>query len=61
MSILGRPIVVLLPFVPRFIVRWISKRYVAGENIDQAMSVIKKLISMRKAWPRFTPVQSEWL
>ena len=45
MSILGRPIVALLPFVPRFIVRWISKRYVAGENIDEAMSVIKKLRS----------------
>jgi len=45
MKLMGRSIVTLLPFVPRFFVRWISKRYVAGENLNDAVLVMKKLQS----------------
>ncbi len=45
MRILGRGIVLILPFVPRFFVRWISKRYVAGDKLEDAIIVMDNLRS----------------
>ena len=41
MGIFGRTIVALLPFAPRFVVRWVAKRYMAGENLEQALEFIE--------------------
>ncbi|DAC10966.1 MAG TPA: hypothetical protein D7H77_05395, partial [Candidatus Poseidoniales archaeon] len=45
MGIFGRTIVALLPFAPRFVVRWVAKRYMAGENLEQALELMTKLSS----------------
>jgi proline dehydrogenase len=43
MGIVGSSIVALLPFAPRFVVRWVAKRYVAGETLDQAIAVMSRI------------------
>jgi proline dehydrogenase len=43
MGLFGRMIVAVLPITPRFLVRWVSKRYVAGRDLDSAISAMKKL------------------
>ena len=43
MRIFGKVIVFLLPLMPRFLVRWISRRYVAGDSLEKATIVLKKL------------------
>ncbi len=45
MGLFGRTIVTFLPFAPRFIVGWVAKRYTAGENLGQAIELMKKLSS----------------
>jgi len=45
MGLFGRTIVTLLPLVPRFFIRWVSKRYVAGEQLSDALKVMEKLSS----------------
>ena len=45
MRFIGRIIVFFLPLMPRFFVRWISKRYVAGETLDDALKVMESLNS----------------
>ena len=45
MGIFGRTIVALLPFAPRFVVGWVAKRYMAGENLEQALELMTKLSS----------------
>ena len=45
MGIFGRSIVTLLPFAPRFVVGWVAKRYMAGENLEQALELMTKLSS----------------
>ncbi len=45
MGIFGRGIVTLLPFAPRFVVGWVAKRYMAGENLEQALKLMTKLSS----------------
>ncbi len=45
MGIFGRTIVALLPFAPRFVVGWVAKRYMAGENLEQALELMIKLSS----------------
>jgi len=45
MRFIGRTIVLFLPLMPRFFVRWISKRYVAGESLADAITVMKSLNS----------------
>ncbi len=45
MGLFGRVVVTFLPIMPRFIVRFISKRYVAGPNLDSAISCMQKLSS----------------
>ena len=43
MGMLAGAIVRLLPFAPKFIVSWVAKRYVAGESLEQALSVISRI------------------
>ena len=45
MRFIGRIIVFFLPLMPRFFVRWISKRYVAGEKLADALKVMESLSS----------------
>ena len=45
MSFFGRAIVTFLPFAPRFVVGWVAKRYTAGENLEQALEMMKKMSS----------------
>ncbi len=43
MGLFGRMVVTVLPLMPRFIVGWVAKRYVAGKNIDSAVSAMIEL------------------
>jgi len=45
MVLFGRAIVTFLPFAPRFIVGWVAKRYTAGESLEKALELMKKLSS----------------
>ena len=45
MRFVGRSIVLFLPLMPKFFVRWISKRYVAGENLIDAIKVMESMKS----------------
>ena len=45
MGIIGTSIVRLLPIAPKFIIRWVAKRYVAGENLDQALVSMNRISS----------------
>ena len=45
MRFIGRIIVLFLPLMPRFFIRWISKRYVAGETLVDALNVMESLSS----------------
>ena len=36
-------IVRLLPLAPRFVVRWVANRYMAGETLDQALDVMREI------------------
>ena len=36
-------IVRLLPLAPRFVVRWVANRYMAGETLDQAIDVMREI------------------
>ena len=48
MALLDRAIVRLLPAVPRPVVRRISRRYIAGERLDDAIRVVAELNAQRK-------------
>lgn len=43
MGLFGRAMVTILPIMPRFLVGWVAKRYVAGKDIPAAVSQMKKL------------------
>jgi proline dehydrogenase len=45
MGLFGRVIVSLLPLAPRFVVGWVAKRYTAGENLEQALDMMRKMAS----------------
>ena len=45
MGIFGRTMVTFLPLAPRFVVRWVAKRYMAGESLEQALDVMDALSS----------------
>lgn len=45
MGLFGRSIVTLLPFAPKFVVGWVAKRYTAGESLEQALDLMRKLSS----------------
>ena len=42
-GIFGRMVVGMMPIMPRFLVGWVSRRYVAGASLDDAVAVMKKL------------------
>ncbi len=39
----GRMVVGMMPLMPRFVIRWVSRRYVAGVALDDALKVMMKL------------------
>ncbi len=39
----GRTVVFILPWMPKFVVGWVARRYVAGKNIESAVRAMKKL------------------
>jgi len=43
MGLIGSLIVRLLPLAPRFVVRWVANRYVAGETLDHALDVMREI------------------
>jgi len=43
MGLFGRMVVTVLPIMPRFVVGWVAKRYVAGKNIDSAVATMIEL------------------
>ena len=43
MGLVGSSIVRLLPLTPRFVVRWVANRYMAGETLDQAIGVMREI------------------
>ena len=45
MGFFGRAIVTFLPFAPRSVVGWVAKRYTAGENLEKALEMMRKLSS----------------
>jgi proline dehydrogenase len=48
LALLDRAIVRLLPAVPRPVVRRISRRYIAGERLEDALRVVAELNAQRK-------------
>ncbi|MED5231776.1 MAG: proline dehydrogenase family protein [Candidatus Thermoplasmatota archaeon] len=45
MGVLGRLIMMMMPITPKFIVRWVAKRYVAGPDLESAMQVMRSMKS----------------
>ena len=43
MFFLNKIIIIIIPFLPKFVARFFSKKYVAGTTIDQALGKIQKL------------------
>jgi hypothetical protein len=43
MTLFNRLVVIGLPLVPKPIVRWVSKPYVAGAKLEQAVAAVKSL------------------
>ena len=43
MGLFGRMVVGVLPIMPRFMVGWVAKRYVAGKSIEAAVSTMLEL------------------
>ena len=43
MGVAGRIIMQLIPVTPRFVVRWIASRYVAGPDLASAVTVMQNL------------------
>jgi|TARA_B100001964_G_C14215630_1_gene592627 proline dehydrogenase len=43
MGILGRVILHLMPITPKFFIRWVANRYVAGSDLSDAVEVMKKM------------------
>lgn len=43
MGVMGRLILLAMPITPRFVIRWVANRYVAGPNLDGALNVMREL------------------
>jgi len=43
MNIINKLVVLLIPIVPKFIVQFFSKKYIAGAKVEEAVKVIKDL------------------
>jgi len=42
-GLFGRTLVSILPWMPKFIVGWVARRYVAGKDINSAIKIMKNL------------------
>ena len=42
-GIFGRVVVSMLPIMPKFVIGWVARRYVAGKDLESAVKVMKKL------------------
>ena len=45
MGLFGRVVVAMMPLTPRFVIRWVAKRYVAGPDIDSAILLMSEMSS----------------
>ncbi len=45
MGIMGRLIMMAMPITPRFVIRWVANRYVAGPDLAGALDVMRELSS----------------
>ena len=45
MGAIGKIIVGLMPIAPKFLVKRIAGRYVAGSNLESAIDLMKELVS----------------
>jgi len=43
MNIINKLVVILIPLIPKFIIRFFSKKYIAGAKVEDAVNVIKDL------------------
>ncbi len=43
MGLAGRVILAMMPITPKFFIRWVAKRYVAGPDLSSAVEVMKKI------------------
>ena len=48
MGVFGRVIMLMMPITPKFIIRWVANRYVAGPDLESAL-VVKRQISAQGA------------
>ena len=42
-GLFGRTLASILPWMPKFLVGWVARRYVAGKDIDSAIKIMKRL------------------
>ena len=45
MGVMGRVIMMMMPITPKFIVRWVANRYVAGPELSDAIQVMQSMLS----------------
>ena len=45
MGVMGRVIMMMMPITPKFIVRWVANRYVAGPELSDAIQVMQSMQS----------------
>ena len=43
MRLFGQLVVGLMPITPKAVIRWVSKRYVAGSDMQSAISLMRKM------------------
>ena len=39
MGVFGRVIMLMMPITPKFIIRWVANRYVAGPDLESALDL----------------------
>ena len=43
MGVFGRVIMLMMPITPKFIIRWVANRYVAGPDLESALDVMREI------------------
>ncbi len=43
MGVFGRVIMLMMPITPKFIIRWVANRYVAGPDLESALVVMRQI------------------
>nr|AIF16059.1 L-proline dehydrogenase [uncultured marine group II/III euryarchaeote KM3_72_E02] len=43
MGVFGRVIMLMMPITPKFIIRWVANRYVAGPDLENALEVMRQI------------------